>query len=175
MSSKSFSLSFDGLDELQKDFQKMLKEYPDETEKEVYRLAGVFTKDVNAKMPPSYSSGKHPLPKSWHRTRGKSTFGGYTVDIEVENTAPHWHLVENGHTTKADPHMYAAYKGGRLDSSKAKGKKYAKSRSKSEKLKNLGWTPGKGYCQTTRDEWDNGRFAELVRTFINKMVKRHNL
>lgn len=172
--SEKFSFSFDGLDELKSDFDDMLRKYPDETEKEVYRLAGVFTKDVNAKMPSSYSSGKRPIPKEWHRSREKGKFGGYTVGIEIENTAPHWHLVENGHEVKADPRMYAAYLGGRLDSSKGSTSKH-KSRNKSQKLKVLGWAPGKGYCQKTRDEWEAGEFASYVSAFLNKLKKRHNL
>ena len=173
MSSESHSFELDGMEDLQKDFQKMLQEYPDESEKEVFRLGGVFAKDVNTKMPTEYSSGKRPIPDSWHRTRARSSFGGYTVDIEVENTAPHWHLVENGHEVKADPAMYAAYKSGRLDHSKSK--RTAKSRSKNPKLQKMGWAPGLGFCQKTRDEWENGQFAEHIDQFLKKMIKRHKL
>lgn len=175
MAAEKFSFSFEGLDELKADMDKMLSMYPDETEKEVYRLAGVFTKDVNEKMPSSYADGKRSLTEGWHRTREKGMFTGATVGIEIENTAPHWHLVENGHETKADPAMYAAYKGGRIDHSKTKNKYGPKNRNKNSKAKVLGWTPGKGYCQKTRDQWDNGRFAELINKFLKKMVKRHNL
>ena len=35
--SESHSFEFDGMEDLQKDFQKMLQEYPDESEKEVLR------------------------------------------------------------------------------------------------------------------------------------------
>lgn len=171
---EKFSFSFDGLDELQDDFDNLLRKYPDETEKEVYRLAGVFTKDVNDKMPPSYATDKNGLPKSWHRKREKAAFGGYTVGIEIENTAPHWHLVENGHEVKADPQMYAAYRAGKLDHSKSSKGKH-KSRNKSEKLKILGWAPGKGYCQKTRDEWEGGEFEGYVGKFIDKLKKEHNL
>ena len=167
------TFSFEGLDELRDDLQKMLSRYPDETEKEVYRLAGVFTKDVNAKMPGSYSQGKHPIPKAWHRSREKGYFGGYTVGIEIENTAPHWHLVENGHTVKADPKMYAAYTAGRLDHTKSK--RTAKSRSKNPNLRVLGWAPGKGYCLQTRAEWGGGVYQAALKKFLDKMAKGHNL
>lgn len=171
---EKFSFSFDGLDELKGDFDNLLSKYPDETEKEVYRLAGVFTKEVNEKMPPSYESDKNGLPKSWHRTREKGTFGGYTVGVEIENRAPHWHLVENGHEVKADPQMYAAYKAGKLDHSK-RSKSEHKSRNKSPKLKVLGWAPGKGYCQKTRDEWEGGEFENHVGKFLDKLKRKHNL
>ena len=170
----NFSFSFDGLEELKSDLDDMLRKYPDETEKEIYRLGGVFTKDVNAKFPAEYEKGKRALSKEWHRTREKATFGGYTVGVEVENTAPHWHLVENGHEVKADPKMFAAYKAGKLDHTKPSKKKH-KSRNKSGAIKVLGWAPGKGYCQKTRDEWDNGEFEAHIQKFFTKMKKRHNL
>lgn len=171
------SFSLDGLDELQNDFNKLLRKYPDDTEKEVYRLAGIFAKNVNEKLPPSYSAEKDGLSKSWHRTREKDTFGGcsYTVGVEIQNTAPHWHLVENGHEVKADPQMFAAYKAGKLDHSKSAGSSEHKSRNKSPKLKVLGWAPGKGYCQKTRDEWEGGEFADYVGKFVDKLKKKHNL
>lgn len=172
---EKFSFSFDGLDELRDDFNQLLSKYPDDTEKEVYRLAGVFTKDVNGKMPSEYSAGKDGLSKSWHRSREKATFGGYTVGVEIENTAPHWHLVENGHEVKADPQMFAAYKAGKLDHSKSSGSSKHKSRNRSSKLKVLGWAPGKGYCQKTRDEWEGGEFAGYVGKFVDKLKEKHNL
>ncbi len=172
---ENFSFSFEGLDELKKDFDDMLRKYPDETEKEMYRLGGVFTKDINDKFPSDYAKGKRPLAKDWHRTREKGTFGGYTVGIEIENTAPHWHLVENGHEVKGNPKMYAAYRAGKLDHTKPSSKKH-RSRNKNNKdLKVLGWAPGKGYCQKTRDEWNGGEFAEHVQKYFDKMKKRHNL
>ena len=167
----NFSFTFEGLDEFKDDLDKLLSEYPDETEKEVYRLAGEFTKDVNAKMPAEYSEGsKRPLPKSWKRTRETARFGGYTVGIEIENQAPHWHLVENGHTLKGNPQMAAAKLNGRMDSGKTnrRGKSTRGSRV-------LGWVPGKGYCLKTTEEWDNGEFANNVDKFIKKLKKRHNL
>ena len=166
-----YEFSFEGMDELKNDFQKLLKEYPDETEKEVYRLAGVFSKDVNKKMPAEYSSGdvKRPLPKSWKRTREKSIGGSYTVGVEVQNTAPHWHLVENGHVLKGNPQMAKAKAEGKLDSKKGRKK------SKKGNSKVLGWVPGKGYCLKTREEWDNGVYAGHLKKFIDKMAKGHNL
>ena len=168
----NFSFTFEGLDELKDDFDKLLTEYPDETEKEVYRLAGVFTKEVNEKMPGDYANSdvKRPLPKSWKRTRETSGFGGYTVGIEIENTAPHWHLVENGHVLKGNPQMAAAALGQKLLRDKGTGKT-----KKKRELKTYGWVPGKAYCLRTREEWDNGEFAAHVGKFLDRLKKRHNL
>jgi hypothetical protein len=170
---------FQGLDELKDDMERLLKEYPDETEKEVFRLAGVFTKDINDKMPAEYSgeettrvremTKKRTLPNSWKRTREKSMGGSYTVGVEVQNTAPHWHLVENGHVLKGNPQMAAAKAEGKLDAKKKSGK------TKKGNSKVLGWVPGKGYCLKTREEWDNGVFADHIKKFVDRLTKRHNL
>lgn len=167
------SFHFEGLEELQRDIGKCVSRYPDQTEKELFRLAGVFTKDVNAKMPGSYASGKRPIPSEWHRTRDSGFGGGgFSVGVEIRNSAPHWHLVENGHVLKGDPAMYAAKMGGKLDSSK--GHRQAKSRSKNANLRTLGFVPGRHYCENTRQEW-NGKFPGYMATYVDKMLKGHNL
>lgn len=165
-----YEFDFEGLDELKEDFQNLLEAYPDETEKEVYRLAGVFSKDVNEKMPADYSTGevKRPIPKSWKRTRELSSGGSYVVGVEVENTAPHWHLVENGHVLKGNLQMAAARTAGKLDKTK-------KTKSKKGNSKVLGWVPGKGYCLKTREEWNNGVYEGHLKKFVDKLKKEHNL
>ena len=171
----NFSFSFDGLDELKDDFDKLLSEYPDETEKEVYRLAGVFYKEVNEKMLFEYINGKNSIPKKWKRTRETAKFGGYTVGVEIENKAPHWHLVENGHSLEGDPRMAAAKLNNRLDASKRTKVKSKSKKHKGANTKKYGFVPGKGYCLKTREEWDNGEFAEHVGKFVDKLKRRHNL
>ncbi len=165
------TFSFEGLDELKTDIEKCLKLYPDETEKEVYRLAGVFIKDVNAKMPGDYSGGKPPIPEGWHRTREKASFGGYTVGVEIENKHPIWHLVENGHVVKADPKMFAALESGGLDKSKRQKKARGQ---KNPNVKVLGYSPGRHYCERTRQEWQN-EWPGHVEKYVDKMLKGHNL
>lgn len=165
------TLTFDGLDELAADFKRVRDRYPDETVKEIYRLGGVFYKDVNSKFPSEYKNGKRPLDKEWHRTRVKG-LSGATVEVEVENTAPHFHLVENGHELVYDPKLYAAYSAGKLD--KSKGKKRSKAQ-RSQNLKSGGFVPGKHYCENTRDEWNNGKFAGHVREYLDKMLAENNL
>ena len=130
MGNAGFSFELKGLGELQRDFNTVLRRYPDETEREVFHQAGQFTKDVNEKLKSEnrQQGGKRDPQKEWHRTRERAYFGGYTVGVEIQNTSPHWHLIEHGHAVRMDPKMYAAYVAGRLDHSKSKRK--AKSRSK---------------------------------------------
>lgn len=174
MGNGGFSFELKGLDELQRDFSKVLSRYPDETEKEVFHQAGQFTKDVNEKLKAEtkQQSGKRDPQKEWHRSRERASFGGYTVSVEIQNTSPHWHLIEHGHVIRTDPKMYAAYAAGRLDHSKSKRK--AKSRSRNPNLQMRGFAPGGNYCQRTRMEWED-KFPEAIQKFVDKMLKGNNL
>ena len=169
---KSHDFELLGLKELEEDLRKVLKKYPDETDKEIYRLAGVFTKDVNKKMNFTKHDGKRNPKKEWHRNR-ITGFGGATVAYEIRNSAPHFHLLENGHVVKAVPERVAALFNGRLDHSKSKGRK-AKSRSKNPALKVLGFAPGGHYTERTVKEWDD-KFPAKMREFVDKLLDQQNL
>lgn len=166
------SFEFNGLEELMTDFDRCIDKYPDEAEREVYRLGGVWSKDVDAKMPGGYESGKKHLKGNWKRERVKG-MSGATVEVEVSNKGRHFHLVENGHEQRYVPEMYAAFAAGRLDSSK--GGRKSKSRSDNPRLKNGNFVPGKHYAENTRDEWNNGEYAKHIKKFCDKMLKEHNL
>ncbi len=143
MSDAGFELG--GLEDLQKDLDAVFRAYPEEASKKTYNLAGKFTKDVNAKFPEGYATGKRSLPKSWKRERERTDHTGYTVSVNVRNTAPHFHLVENGHVKKD-----------------RKGKK------------TIGFVPGKHYCEKTRNEWKD-KLPDEVGAFIDKLLKGHGL
>ncbi len=92
-------LEFRGLDELARDFQKVVDKYPDETVTELMKTAKGFIDDTCISMPGYYALGKRPLnnSKQWERKREASEFNGSTVAVSITCKAPHWHLVENGH------------------------------------------------------------------------------
>ena len=169
---------FEGLDELKSDLQKIVSKYPDETEKEVFRLAGVWTKDVNSKLDSvvrNSGTGKRPLSKSWKRSREYGgSMGAEMVSVEITNTAPHWHLIEHGHNVLGDPKMAAAFLSGKLDPGKRKGKKSGK-RHKGKNVQHLGFASGKHCAEATREEWNNGEFAEHVEKYLDRMLKEENL
>lgn len=171
-----FSFEMGGLEELQADINRCMKKYPEETSKKIYNLAGRFTKDVNAKFPAGYDKGKRSLSKSWRREREKTVFTGYTVQVNITNTAPHFHLVENGHEGQIPESQYAAYIKNKSQSSKAenRNKKPGKAKKGSYKLKSIGFVPGKHYCEKTRNEWQS-KFPEEVETFVDKMLKDSKL
>lgn len=168
-----FEFRLEGLDELQADLRTVVARCPDSAEKEVYKLAGEWYKDVNAKMEFKNGGGGKRDPKGeWHRSRSYGgTMGAELAAVEVSNHAPHWHLLENGHEVFADPKMYAAYKAGKLDHSKRKGK-----RKHSSNLKHLGaWKPGYQWAAKTREEWQSGILSEKLRVWLDKMLKENNL
>lgn len=84
-----------GLDDLKKDLQKCITEYPDETDKAIRKFANQWVKECNEKMPAAYSSGKRAIPKSWKKKVERTL--GVSTEIQIRNQAPHFHLVENGH------------------------------------------------------------------------------
>lgn len=91
-------LEFRGLDSLTHDFEMVVKNYPDQTVTALMKAATSFIKDTTAQMPANYSSGKYALNDKKNWTRGKEKlFTGETAAVTITCTAPHWHLVENGH------------------------------------------------------------------------------
>lgn len=171
-----YAFEIKGLDELSRDFEKVLSKYPDQTEKWAYRQAGNFTKDVNTKFPPEYDQGKRPIAKEWHRSREKATFGGYTIGIEIQNTAPHWHLVENGHQLVINPKAAAIYfnNKSRGKSPGRSSKKISRALFKGSGKIHAGFVPGKHYCEKTREEWET-TFPKNLEKFVDKMLKEENL
>lgn len=84
-----------GLEEFQKDIETVIAKYPDETNAKMKQVGKDFTKDCNSLMPSSYKKGKRPIPKSWKITVDEVRHEANQTYIK--NTAPHFHLVENGH------------------------------------------------------------------------------
>ena len=169
--------TFEGLEELKQDLQKVVSKYSDQAEKEVFRLSGVWIKDVNRKLEgriKKESANGKKLSKSWKRSRDMGgTAGAEVIFVEVRNTAPHWHLVENGHVVIGDPKMAAAFLSGKLDSDKRKGKR--KGRGRGKNTERLGMAPGLHAAKETAEEWDNGTFTEHIGTFVDKMLKEEKL
>lgn len=169
MSDYGFELH--GLDEFMEDIEKCVREYPEKTSKKVYNLSGEFVKDVNSKFPRRYENGKRPFPKNWKRERVKSAFGGYTVRVEVTNTSPHFHLVENGHEKKIPFSAYAVY------IRKSNGKRVKRGvrvKKSSFQIESRGFLPGKHYCEKTRNEWKD-KYPEEVNNFLDKMLKGNRI
>lgn len=84
-----------GLEELKADIESVVQKYPDEVNSKMKNLGNQFKKDCNAKMPGSYQSGKHSIPKSWQVQTDQKLH--VSTEVRIRNKSPHFHLVENGH------------------------------------------------------------------------------
>lgn len=172
MAGNSHTFEIHGLKELQDDFQKVYNRYPQETEKFMRKEGTGWIHAVIEKMPEKWKKGKLAPAKasSWSRDLTRNGYG-LASEVEIWSKSPHWHLLENGHEVKADPHMFAAYKSGKID----RTKKGSGSKKRSSNVKRLGWAPGFGFGQRTRDEFQNGRFSDDVRGFLDEMIKKYKL
>lgn len=160
-----------GLEEMQNDIKQMFKSCPEELGKKIYSLAGKFTKDVNEKFPAEYASGKNSLRKAWKREREKTIFTGFTVAVNVMNTAPHFHLVENGHIGKIPENGLPMHQN---NNGSGEQRRTSKSRKNKPKMRTIGFIPGKHYCERTRNEWQD-KFKEEMEKFIDKLLREHRL
>lgn len=111
-----------GLDELMADVEAVTGSYPDETAKWLRREADQWKKDCNSRGYSRYKDGKRPIPKSW-KTEKEENIVHEVNSISIRNTAPHFHLVENGHRKV----LWGKETGG--------------------------FVPGKHYAEQTRAEW----------------------
>lgn len=165
-----FTFELEGIEELQDKISNLLKVYPNETTSEMEKITNDFKKDVNAKFPHKGTSGSKPVAKKWKKFK-MTGLSGYTVGIEMQNQAPVFHLVENGHELYLSSEMYAAYKSGKLGhiAKGGSGKKGSKN------AIHAGFVPGKHYCERTRNEWNNGEFKNRVEKHVNKLLKKVDL
>lgn len=85
---------FRGTEELAADFDRAVQEYPYEAEAALNRVGNKFRRSVIEKTPITEKEHKNKLKKSF-----KKKIVGYGNDIEwqLQNKAPHFHLIERGH------------------------------------------------------------------------------
>jgi hypothetical protein len=140
--SETAAFELDGLEELAADLQKASSLYPDETKKAMKTMAANFCKDVAAKEP-DYDDIL--ATKQWKK-EVSSAANNSTVEVDITNTHPLHHLLENGHEKW--------FMGNHIG----------------------GWVPGKHYTEKTRQEWNsNGKVAEELDEVMNKVFKKVNL
>jgi len=115
----SFEIS--GLNELKEDIEDLVSEYPDETDAQMKKWGAQWIKECNGRMPGSYKSGKKPVTKAWKRKYDQKLH--VSAEVEIQNSSPKFHLIENGH---------AKWIGGKNTG---------------------GFVAGKHYAEKTRMEW----------------------
>lgn len=165
-----------GAEELKRDLKGFMGNYPAETEDALRKTANKFCTDVNKRFPNhgkgSTKTGRKKIANSWKKTPEESS--GMTMGMQLTNTHPVFHLVENGHVLKYDKKTAKLYQEGKL---RFRNKSADASR-KSHRSKDLviaGFVPGKHYCADTRDEWDSGKFVADMEKAVEKQLKERNL
>lgn len=88
-----FTFDFHGFDQ---DLETVMREYPEETLKFLRKEAAQWKKDCNDAGYGKYTGGKRPIPKSWKNTKEENLWHVATA-IEITNSSPLFHLLENGH------------------------------------------------------------------------------
>lgn len=168
MSGTGVSISIEGAEELKTDIEKLIGTYRSDVVSGLRKCAKDFTKDVNAKYPSDYMKGDRPIPKAWKIEAQKSAFTGITQSVEVRNTAPHFHLVENGHKG-----LVPIGKFGKSYGENAKKKK--RRRKGTTPMKDIGFVAGRHQCKTTRDEWAGGKFVSEMTAQVDEILKKNDL
>lgn len=140
--SERATFELDGLEELQQDLAKVSTLYPDETKSAMRSMANSFCKDVRAQEP-NYESIL--TTKQWKKDVNVSAARG-SIDVDITNTHPLHHLLENGH----DKWFMGKHLGG--------------------------FVPGKHYTEKTRQAWNaKGLVAEKLDEVVQKVFKKVNL
>ncbi len=92
-----------GIEELEKQFEKTLKKFPDKATALLKAQGNIWKKEVRNRTPvlKSKRSDRTPgqLKKSWRLLSPKvyHTSSGDVTVVRIQSTAPHAHLVEDGH------------------------------------------------------------------------------
>ena len=143
-------IDFIGLDEFAADIQKVINQYPDESNRFMRRQGTAFARDVRDKMPGHWNGGKRgpKRAKEWHRDIAED-ISHHVSDVSIYCKAPHWHLLENGHNMVV---------GSR----------------KKKTLRKVGFVHGFHYAEKTREEWKS-KFPEVIRDFADQILKQHDL
>lgn len=96
-----FEFCFDGLEELQRDLEKVIQKAPAQAEETLIDLAKDFKKSAKkrAKKETKHTkreddNKKWAIERKWGH---KLVNDGLGMAVMVWNSAPHFHLVENGH------------------------------------------------------------------------------
>lgn len=91
-----------GFDELQKEFQKVRKKYPEATDAMLMTHGRAIAKKVKKETPvyegpPKKNVKPGQLKRSWTVKRPKDYRGGKVKVVRVQSTASHAHFIEDGH------------------------------------------------------------------------------
>lgn len=161
-----------GFDELQKSFEKIQEKYPD-TADAVLDTLGRAMKKRTAQLTPIYKGkgkGKKPgqLKRSWRFKKVKLYKGGTVRVVRVDSTAPHGHLVEQGHdiwTTDRRRDKRGRYATERKRAGKVSQQIFANNGGKKGNR-----VEGKEMLKKTAEEFKN-RFEKDIQKVVDNLTK----
>ena len=98
---EGFDFQIDGLEELERDLKKAIKKAPAQAEETLVEIAKDFKraakKRANSELKPHNREGdqkKKAIKRKWGHKMVDDNIGSTVL---VWNSAPHFHLIENGH------------------------------------------------------------------------------
>lgn len=103
-----FELS--GLDKLTSDLEKAVKIYPDFAEDSLKKMGRQLKKDVVKETKATVKKHTGKLLKGYKVSRVQGY--GANMYVEFSGTAPHFHLIENGHVKKSPSGQTLGFKEG---------------------------------------------------------------
>ena len=103
-----FELS--GLDELVNDLEKAIKIYPDFAEDSLKKMGTQLKKDVVKETKATVKKHTGKLIKGYKVSKVQGY--GTNMFVEFSGTAPHFHLIENGHVKKSSSGQTLGFKEG---------------------------------------------------------------
>lgn len=104
MSDQTVTMSIDGLDDLTKSFENLVRKYPDRAGELLREDARQLRKEVvkeTKKVTKTKSSSKRSLGKVGSYKISPVQGIGQAQYVEVSAKSPHFHLVEHGHVLKS--------------------------------------------------------------------------
>lgn len=112
---EGFEFSFDGLEELERDLEKAVRKAPAQAEETLLELAKEFKKSAKKRakteLKPHDREGeqkKKAIERKWGHKLVGDNLGAAVL---VWNSAPHFHLVENGHQLVRNGHAIGFVEG----------------------------------------------------------------
>lgn len=140
----------EGFEQFEKDYKKLLKNYPDRAKRVLSKYAKEIRKDTAAASPVYRGSVSQKkartlkpgqLQKSWRALSPKEYKSGSVMVSRIQSTAPHAHLIEQGHEI---------YRGGKT---RKKGKRMSDFELAKRKISFKGIAPGFHMLEKSMTKW----------------------
>ena len=141
----STEIKFQGLTEFEEKLKMVINKYPIETEKELSKLGKILKTTAIEKTQERVKVHTGKLLKSYKLSKVKVSIRG-TSYVTLKDTAPHFHLIENGH---------------KIVTNRGSNNFTPKGKRRVSKGVQVGFVEGKHMLEDSTKELDQGMQAEL--------------